>query len=106
MIKLGFYFESSTAEGRKLPLPEQDWQPYPPIFVKLLDKVENLIGPTTRYRGWSDCRVCGKHNGSVEFTLNNFTWPEGYKHYIAEHNVHPPPNFVAMILDYLQIKPL
>jgi len=46
-------------------------------------------------RGWSDCRLCGKRNGSQDFTDGRYVWPSGFDHYISEHGVRPPREFVA-----------
>ncbi len=48
------------------------------------------------FRGWSLCRVCRQKNGSQEF-VSDFTWPEGYKHYIVDHELRPPAEFVAFV---------
>jgi len=57
----------------------------------------------TRFRstacfGWSTCRICGKENGSADFTDGRWKWPEGLAHYIADHNVRPPEPFVRYVL--------
>lgn len=43
------------------------------------------------YRGYSNCRICNKLNGSAEFDIvvenTKFIIPEGYLHYIEDHNV-------------------
>jgi len=49
------------------------------------------------YLGYSDCRICGKLNGSVEYTYNGFTFPEGIFHYIIDHNIEIDEQFMQMI---------
>ncbi|HLG28283.1 MAG TPA: hypothetical protein VI423_10900 [Paenisporosarcina sp.] len=49
------------------------------------------------YKGWSDCRVCGKPNGSTELTDGEYVWPSGYHHYVAHHDVRPPSEFIEHI---------
>lgn len=48
--------------------------------------------------GWSTCRCCGKSNGSADFGDGVYVWPEGFGHYIAEHCVRPPKEFVDHVL--------
>lgn len=49
------------------------------------------------YRGWSICRICNQKNGSQEFTDGTYIWPEGFSHYITDHNVKPPQTFINHI---------
>lgn len=42
------------------------------------------------YKGWSTCRICGKPNGSREFTDGSYYWPEGLVHYVEDHDVVIP----------------
>ena len=80
-----------------------------PHFPKAQDAVDRSWSPAERravlgymqkvprgqqYRGWSECRICGKHNGSCDMTDGVYTWPEGFAHYITEHGVRPPREFV------------
>jgi hypothetical protein len=48
------------------------------------------------YMGWASCRSCGEHLGSFDMLTpdNNFVFPEMYEHYIVEHGVRPPENFM------------
>lgn len=46
------------------------------------------------YRGFSDCRICGKMNGSREHTDGEWYWPSGFSHYLREHDVRPPQEFI------------
>lgn len=49
--------------------------------------------------GDSICRFCGKlDNGSCDLTDDVFVWPEGYSHYLREHQVRAPREFVAHVL--------
>jgi hypothetical protein len=47
-----------------------------------------------RYRGLSRCRFCGGPNGSAELTDGAYFWPEGFAHYVIEHDIRPPREFV------------
>lgn len=50
------------------------------------------------YRGWSNCRICGKMNGSVCMTNGEFVYPEGYAHYILDHNIEPDVRLLTKVL--------
>lgn len=72
------------------------------IFLKQLKKIEEIIyegkrGRIFSYKGSSHCRICKICNGSKEFKLGKYTWPEGYIHYIEEHKVKPPQDFIDFI---------
>jgi hypothetical protein len=53
---------------------------------------------TAHWRGWSTCRICGKMNGSVCKTDGEFEYPEGYAHYILDHNIQPDGELLAKVL--------
>lgn len=61
-----------------------------------------------QYMGYSNCRFnCGIPNSdmgntTIKITYNNtiFEFPNGYIHYIKNHNVHPSPEFCDMILNF------
>jgi hypothetical protein len=44
--------------------------------------------------GASKCRFCGKVNGNLDLTDGDFVWPEGLAHYVNEHGVRLPAEFV------------
>jgi hypothetical protein len=46
------------------------------------------------YRGLSRCRLCGEHNGALEFSDGIYQWPQGLAHYVSEHNVRLPREVV------------
>lgn len=46
---------------------------------------------TEGYRGSSTCRVCGhRPNGSQDWFKGPFRYPQGYVHYLVEHDFKPP----------------
>jgi hypothetical protein len=53
---------------------------------------EGTISKT--YMGYSPCRICGENNGAIEFTDGVFAWPSGLAHYVDEHGVRLPQEFV------------
>jgi len=47
------------------------------------------------FMGYSTCRVCGfAQNGSLELTDGVYAWPQGLAHYVAEHSVRLPQEFI------------
>jgi hypothetical protein len=50
------------------------------------------------WMGSSTCRICGKRgNGSSCLTDGTWVWPEGLSHYLEEHNVKPPREFINRV---------
>ena len=75
-------------------------------FKKRLERIQRSA-KYDAYRGSSVCRVCGCRNGSVEFYINHYDkivgdvqvrWPEGYIHYLKEHNLHPSEWFFNFVM--------
>jgi hypothetical protein len=93
--KEGFWYSKYEPD---LPMPKAFKHPWKnkDIFLSMLEKVE-ARAQVTAYRGWSTCRLCGRHNGSQEFEYRGWRWPEGYRHYVQEHNVIPSPAFDRFI---------
>lgn len=73
-------------------------------FIKALVEAESGA-QVVHYRGFSSCRLCDlRCNGTKEYTLTRDTgtwrWPEGYRHYVLEHNVRPSLAFQEFILGH------
>jgi len=57
------------------------------------------------FRGNSCCRCCGTYNGTREYYIHNhesetsFVFPEGFIHYIEQHNVHPDEQTMRFIMN-------
>lgn len=49
------------------------------------------------YLGPSECRFCGRRNGSLELTDFVYLWPEGLAHYVKDHGVRLPVQFVEHV---------
>ena len=48
-----------------------------------------------QWRGDSWCRfLCGASMGYRDLTDGTYVWPEGFAHYIEEHAVRPPQEFI------------
>jgi hypothetical protein len=50
-----------------------------------------------QYRGLSSCRFCDRYNGSAELSDGTYCWPEGLAHYLWDHEVRLPSEFVAHV---------
>lgn len=64
------------------------------LVVQYLDTGE--VG--ARFRGSSQCRVCNCRNGSTELHDGTYRWPQGFAHYVRDHDVKPSEAFVAHVL--------
>ena len=83
---------------------QQSDLPHPSVFVDLswdADEREAIAyylgrGVLARaYMGYSPCRLCDKRdNGNLEFSDGTYVWPQGLVHYVTEHGVRLPAEFV------------
>jgi hypothetical protein len=94
----GFWRNTHNPE---LPWPEPDptWDGRD-VFLRALDGVERGARRVA-FRGYSPCRICGCQNGFQTLETGDWMWPQGYRHYIAEHAVRPSAAFEDFILTYL-----
>lgn len=58
------------------------------------------FGEIEHYKGWANCRVCGKKNGSATIRYRGWKYPSGYAHYIDKHNILPPVLFIVFVLNF------
>jgi hypothetical protein len=49
--------------------------------------------------GWSECRICGAENGSGERVDGSYLWPDGLAHYVRDHAVRLPREFIVHVLE-------
>lgn len=76
---------------KDLPMPVADTAR--PDQAEVIAKLKVLMsgGYWQQYRGWSNCRLCGKQNGSKELEIirgdTKYRIPEGYLHYLEDHHV-------------------
>jgi hypothetical protein len=97
----GFWRSSQQAdENLPWPQPETKW-PERAAFLKRLDRAE-AEAQSISYRGYSPCRICGSRNGSQSFQLDVWEWPSGFRHYVAEHEVRPSPEFELFVREWAQ----
>jgi len=92
------YWRQSESEMSPLPWPTPDpgWS----RRKEFLGKLEDLEVTSFHmdFMGYSRCRLCGRDNGASEFKASGWIWPEGYRHYIADHGVRPSVGFEEFIL--------
>lgn len=69
------------------------------VIAKLKAAMSN--GYWQQYRGWSNCRLCGKQNGSKELEIirgdTKYRIPEGYLHYLEDHHVGYDPRLLELL---------
>jgi hypothetical protein len=46
------------------------------------------------FMGYSPCRFCGRDNGDLELSDGTYLWPSGLAHYLTEHGLRLPDEFV------------
>jgi len=52
------------------------------------------------WRGYSWCRLgCTRGIGTTDKSDGFYTWPAGFSHYIREHSVKPPQEFIDHVLE-------
>lgn len=88
--------------GLPAPVPNKESWVGKKKFLKALVKYQKKLDKTVRRehsKGWSNCRLCRKKNGSTTFrdTKHGWVWPDGYYHYVKVHNVRPSLAFQEFI---------
>lgn len=86
-----------SAEIRPQDFVDQDWNERERALVA---DYLNMCGETViRWRGSAQCRICDiRRNGSTCESDGTFIWPRGFGHYLSEHGVKPPQEFIAHVL--------
>ena len=80
--------------------PEAKW-PQRAAFLEMLDRAE-AEAQRAFSRGYSRCRICRCLNGTQSFQLDVWEWPEGFRHYVAEHEVRPSPECELFVREWAQ----
>lgn len=93
-------FEARQITG-KPSIPFWQYNPLVPRWQFIYQFIEH-------YRGSSWCRCCSVasedgdkivSNGYREFRIEDWCWPEGFMHYVREHNVEPPEDFKQWVME-------
>lgn len=102
---------NGVVEGSVNKMPWEENYPWPESRTtkcnyELITRLKNIFikAPQESYFGFSKCRFCHKENGCSEYLLikENIKYivPDGYLHYLEEHNVHPSEEFLQFIDQY------
>jgi hypothetical protein len=96
----GFWCRTSVGDESGLPFPAPERLPWErrDAFLAALSRKEKMAEEVA-YRGLSTCRLCKAINGNLEYWLDPWKWPEGFRHYVEAHNVRPSNEFASFILD-------
>lgn len=95
-VKIGFWRGAPDAVD-PLPWPvEGSFTGDHEAFTARLERLPIRI--VERYKGSSECRLCGMRNGSHDVRWGRFLFPSGYIHYITEHKVQPDPAFYDAVM--------
>lgn len=99
LILLGYW---STGPDSRWPRPEAfvdpEWDADErELIVEFLRR--GLVART--YMGYSPCRMCGVANGAIELSDGVYVWPDGLAHYVSDHKVKPPQEFIDHALSVL-----
>jgi len=96
---IGFWINEEDEFDLDLPHPEQfvdpEWDP-----AVRAAAIEYLLDGDTymECQGYSWCRFqCGIDDGEMgsrTLTDGEYIWPEGYAHYLEQHDVKPPEDFL------------
>lgn len=92
---IGFWNGPHTTDGwpEASDFVDPDWDEDDRDFV--IDYLSHGVLART-YMGYSTCRLCGKtNNGDSEYSDGTYVWPSGLAHYVAEHAVRLPQEFVS-----------
>lgn len=91
------FWRSTKDANENLPWPEPDliWA-QKLAFLEAFDRAEE-IAEKVPASGYSYCRLCGCRNGSQQLLLDGWQWPEGFRHYVAVHQIRPSLEFESFI---------
>ena len=105
--KIGFWRKLQNINLEDLPYPIISNKKYSNIFInkckdwiELNERIFDYPGEVSfcvAYRWFSECRICRKPNGHLEYTYKNFIFPSGIFHYIVDHNIEIDDDFRVMI---------
>ncbi len=90
------YWRKKEESNENLPWPTEGRLP-----LETKRKVVEYLNNGKLHMAWmgrSSCRICGKMNGTTCLTDGEFVYPEGYSHYIIDHNIMPDLELLTKIL--------
>ncbi len=104
---IGYWKYASTYEAKETGDDFNNILPNPKDYIDTSwdicerNKIINYLENGKRlamYLGLSPCRICNGYFGSKDLTDNVYIWPEGFVHYLKEHGVKPPQEFIEHVL--------
>lgn len=97
IIKQEGFWYSEYEKQYPMPVPfVGEWEGKKEFLAKLKETEKNTN--KAYYKGWSTCRLCKCHNGSFSHQYKSWKWPEGFIHYVRDHNVKPSDEFIKFIM--------
>lgn len=100
--EIGFWREDIYS-NENLPWPVSDeffWRGRKKIFLENLHKIEQASSSFS-FHGNIPCKLCNKQNGKREFNYDNkYIFPGSLRHYVKDHNVILPEDFVEFVVEY------
>jgi len=107
-MKVGFWrnrFEPNFPDANQQPQIMPEFKEIHQSLCKKLRKIEQHPSTIIEYfDGCSTCRICGKSNGCDEYTNGGFTWPSGYLHYLQDHQLAIPVEFLNFVGGFKFVK--
>lgn len=97
---LGYWVTNKHNDFRDLPHPSDfidgswDWRE-----KEMIARWCDCQPDVQEWRGSSDCRLCDKINGYTDKSDGIYVFPAGFSHYIKEHKVKPPQEFIDHVLN-------
>jgi len=70
-------------------------------LAKKLVEVERDLNSSPKDGAY--CRLCSKCLGARDRIDGTYVWPEGFEHYLREHGVRPPEEFVRHVLSRCKV---
>lgn len=96
LVQVGFWFSENNPE---FPTPIKNSDGLDERTRSLIVKYLESGNTVARYKGYSTCRICQCTNGSKEISDEKYIWPSGLSHYVKEHHVKLPEEFIKNILE-------
>jgi hypothetical protein len=95
MRLIGYWIQSLWDE--EFPPPQELVIKYDPSLRKCITDYLEAGRLFRAFRGFSWCRVCNIHLGSIELSDGQWVWPSGLSYYVRCHNVRLPNEFNATV---------
>jgi len=93
--------KTTDSEGKKFPVPNvgEKWM-YSNDFsnkLKILEKVLLSSNKFLKFENKKKCLLCNKSSSTGTYKLDKYIWENNLSHYIEEHNIKPPEEFIDFI---------